>query len=174
MLELAYLADHPGLVPLLARWHHAEWGSMIPDWPLELAEAELRGHTRRRALSTTVVAREAGVPVGSASLLEEDMPDMPPLGPWLASVYVVPGHRNRGIGGALVLRIVEEARALGVKHLYLFTTSARRYYEARGWEVLQPIAAHGHEGVIMHLDLGAGRYSLQHRTADAAPTREEP
>ncbi len=174
MLELAYLADHPHLVPRLARWHHAEWGAMIPSWPLEVAEAELRGHTRRRALSTTIVALEDGVPVGSASLLEEDMPEMPPLSPWLASVYVVPGARSRGIGGALVGRIVEEATALGVERLYLFTYNARRYYESRGWRLLQPIATQGHEGVIMYLDLGAGRYTLQDRTADAAPNREEP
>jgi predicted N-acetyltransferase YhbS len=174
MPDLAYLADHPDLVPVLARWHHAEWGSLIRDWTLELAESELRSHTRRRALSTTVVALERGEPVGSASLLEEDMPDMPPLGPWLASVYVVPDHRNRGIGGLLVSRIVEEAQALGVERVYLFTGNARPYYESRGWQVLQPIVAAGYEGVIMHLDLRAGRYSFQHRTADTAPTREEP
>lgn len=161
MLDLAYLADHPALAPVLARWHHAEWGALIRDWPLELAEAELRSHTRRRALSTTIVALEGEVPVGSASLLEEDLPDMPPLSPWLASVYVVPGRRNRGIGGKLIDRVVEEASALGVGRLYLYTTTARPYYESRGWQVLQPMAAHGHEGVIMHLDLGAGRYSFQ-------------
>lgn len=174
MLELAYLADHPEAVPLLARWHHAEWGRLIRDWPLELAESELRSHTGRRVLSTTVVALEDGTAVGSASLLEEDMPDMPPLGPWLASVYVAPDHRGRGLGGRLVDRIVEEARALAVQWLYLFTANAQSYYEFRGWQVLQPIVAQEHEGVIMHLDLRAGRYSFHPRTAGAAPNREEP
>jgi len=172
MLELAYLADHPEVIPLLARWHHAEWGQLVRDWPLELAEAELRSHTARRALSTTVVALDAGAPVGSASLLEEDMPDMPPLGPWLASVYVAPDYRGRDIGGRLIDRILEEARAQGVGRLYLFTTEARRYYEVRGWQVLRPILVRGTEGVIMHLDLRAGRYSFQFRTADAARNQE--
>lgn len=174
MLKLAYLADHPEVIAVLARWHHAEWGGLISDWPLEVAEAELRSHTARRALSTTIVALDERQPVGSASLLEEDMPAMPPLSPWLASVYVAPEYRARGIGGRLVGRIIEEASAQGVRRLHLFTTSARRYYEPRGWRVLQPIRFRGHEGVIMHLDLHAGRYSFQHRTADAVPNREEP
>ncbi len=173
MLELAYLADHREVIPILARWHHAEWRQLIPDWPLELAESELRSHTARRAPSTTIVALEDGTPVGSASLLEEDMPEFPPIGPWLASVYVAPGCRGRGIGGRLVDRIIEEAGAQGVGRLYLFTSGARRYYETRGWQVFRPIPVSGHEGVIMHLDLRAGRYSFDGRTADAARNLEE-
>ncbi|MEO8139607.1 MAG: GNAT family N-acetyltransferase, partial [Gemmatimonadota bacterium] len=174
MIELAYLADHPDAIPTLARWHHAEWGELVRDWTLESAKSELSSHTARRALSTTLVALSDGVLVGSASLLKEDMPDFPPLSPWLGSVFVEPGSRGLGIGGLLVARVIEEARALGVERLYLFTTEARAWYEARGWQVLQPISCQGRAGVIMHLHLGAVPYSLQAGPAEAARNQGEP
>jgi GNAT superfamily N-acetyltransferase len=174
MLELGYLADHPEAIPALAGWHHAEWGALVADWPLELAESELRSHTARRAISTTIVAHLDGALAGSASLLEEDMPGFPALSPWLASVFVAPHCRRRGLGNRLIDRVIEEAQALGVERLYLFTTGARGYYEPRGWQVLQPITSRGHEGLIMHLRLGAVPYSLQTGPARAARNQEEP
>ena len=174
MIVLAYLADHPDAIPTLAGWHHTEWGALVRDWTLDAAEAELRSHTARRALSTTLVALSNGVLVGSASLLEEDMPDFPPFSPWLASVFVEPGSRGLGIGGRLVAGVIEEARALGVERLFLFTTEARGWYEARGWQVLQQIPCQGRAGVIMHLQLGVVPYSLQAGPAAAARNQGEP
>jgi N-acetylglutamate synthase-like GNAT family acetyltransferase len=43
------------------------------------------------------------------------------LAPWLASVLVAPAYRRRGVGSALAERVVEEARALAVETLYLYT-----------------------------------------------------
>lgn len=173
-LELGYLADHPEAVAPLARWHHAEWGSLVRDWPLSLAEEELRHHVERRALPTTIVAWLDGALAGSASLLVEDMPDFPPLSPWLGSVYVAPWARGRGIGRRLVERVTAEARSLGVRTLYLFTTEARAYYEALGWDALQPMASEGRDGVIMHFDLGRASTSFPPTAADAARNQGDP
>src|SRR5262245_59715074 len=120
-MRIDYLADHPHLAPLLAAWQHREWADLLPGWSLEDAEAELRSHTLRRRLPTTFVSLEADHPVGSASLLQEDMDGWEHLSPWVASVYVTPAWRGRGLGSRLVTRAVEEARALGVPTVYLFT-----------------------------------------------------
>lgn len=91
--------------------------------------------------------------MGSASLLAEDMPEFPPIGPWLASVFVIAGQRGRGIGARLVARVLEEARQLGVDTVHLFTTEAAAYYVRQGWRIREPRAVQGQPGVIMSYDL---------------------
>lgn len=93
--------------------------------------------------------------MGSASLLAEDMPGFPPIGPWLASVFVIPGHRGRGIGARLVARVLEEARHLGVDTVHLFTTEAAAYYVRQGWHIREHRAVQGQPGVIMSYDLAS-------------------
>ncbi len=93
--------------------------------------------------------------MGSASLLAEDMPDFPPIGPWLASVFVAPGYRRRGTGARLVARVLEEARRLGVETVHLFTTEAAAYYVRQGWRIREPRVVQGQPGVIMSYDLAS-------------------
>jgi N-acetylglutamate synthase-like GNAT family acetyltransferase len=132
--HIEYLADFPEATPILAAWHHAEWRDVIPDWPREQVEADLRAHTGRRQIPTTFVAVEGDRFIGSASLLAEDLEGWKQLGPWLASVYVVPQCRRRGIGSRLVTRVVEEARALGIPTLHLWTPDRQDYYLRLGWQ----------------------------------------
>ena len=148
-----YLADHPEHLPTLARWHHQEWGGQVRDWPVEVAQAELASHRQRSAIPTTIIALEGEILLGSASLLVEDMPDFPPLAPWLASVYLIPERRGRGLGTALVRRVIAEARRLGVGRLYLFSTGAVPFYVARGWQPWGPAMAAGIPGQILYFDL---------------------
>src|SRR4029077_14623252 len=115
------LADHLELAPLLADWHYREWAGLLPGWSRAQAEAELRSHTGRRQIPTTFVAVEDGWPLGSASLLEADLDGWEQLTPWDASVFVAPAFRGRGLGRQLVGRAVEEAKALSVPVVYLFT-----------------------------------------------------
>jgi len=136
-MELAFLCDHPDWIPTLAVWHHREWGSVIPNWPLEVCEQELRAHTEREALPTTVIALENGQLVGSASLIAEDLEELSDFSPWLASVYVRADARGRGIGRALVAQIEAIAAGLGVKTLYLFTYNRESLYFELGWKTLE-------------------------------------
>jgi N-acetylglutamate synthase-like GNAT family acetyltransferase len=152
-VRLAYLADHPEARETLARWHHAEWGHLLPEWSLAEALAELATHTARRAAPTTVIALADGRLAGSASLLLEDMPGTAAWSPWLASVFVEPAHRGRGIGAALVDRVVVDAGRLGFPALYLFTTEAEAWYAPRGWRVREHLVYAGRDAVIMGLDL---------------------
>jgi GNAT superfamily N-acetyltransferase len=52
-------------------------------------------------------------------LVAHDMDTRMDLSPWLAGVFVAPHHRRRGVGAALVQRIIDEATGLGVEQLYL-------------------------------------------------------
>jgi GNAT superfamily N-acetyltransferase len=152
-LDLAYLADRPEIAAPLARWHHAEWGHLIPKWSVAEAAEELASHVGRRTAPTTVIALADGALAGSASLLLEDMPGTGPWSPWLASVFVAPAHRGRGIGAALVGRVVGDARLLGYGQLYLFTTEREAWYAPRGWLVRERLVYAGRQAVIMGFDL---------------------
>jgi predicted N-acetyltransferase YhbS len=151
---IEYLADHPEFVPTLARWHHAEWSSLLPDWSRETAESELRSHTKRCNLPTTVVAIENFKLLGSASLLVTDLEGFEHLTPWLASVFVAPDFRGRGIGEALVRRIISESANIGHRSIYLWTAGQAEYYRRLGWEILQRTERQGNKLVIMHRLIG--------------------
>jgi predicted N-acetyltransferase YhbS len=153
--RIDYLADHPELAEVLAGWHHREWQALMPEWSLADALAELRGHTGRRQVPTTLVAIDLGDgrPLGSASLLAADLPGWEHLSPWLASVYVVPERRGQGLGSRLVGRAAEEAAALSIPALYLFTAGQQAYYERLGWAALERARHHRAEVSIMRLRL---------------------
>ena len=61
----------------------------------------------------------------------------PELSPWLAGVFVTPEHRRRGTGAALVDRVVQEARALDIPRLYLYTPGDGTLYVRLGWSILE-------------------------------------
>lgn len=133
-MRIGYLCDHPQHLPGLARAHVAAFGALLPDWTVEQALDELARHDRQQVIPTTLVALEADALLGSVSLLCEDHEHIRQYSPWLATLYVQPSARHRGIGAALVARCVEEAAALGVERLYLYCTGALvAYYRRLGW-----------------------------------------
>jgi N-acetylglutamate synthase-like GNAT family acetyltransferase len=75
------------------------------------------------------------------------------LSPWLAGVFVSPEQRRRGIGSALVQRVIEEATGLGVQRLYLYTPSAQQFYARRGWLLVERTSYRGVDVAVMSLDV---------------------
>ncbi|HJU89395.1 MAG TPA: arsenic resistance N-acetyltransferase ArsN2 [Gemmatimonadaceae bacterium] len=51
----------------------------------------------------------------------------------LRSVAVSPAWRSRGLGRALVTRVIADAEARGINALYLLTTTAERYFPSFGF-----------------------------------------
>ena len=148
-MHIAYLAEHPDYAATLAQWHYREWQRLLPDWSHEAALDELQSHTSRRHLPTTLIAIDNARLIGSVSLVEEDHPTLSLLSPWLASLYVAPEHRGRGIGAVLVKALVDEANALGITRLYLYTEDGQRFYERLGWSLREHAVFDGHRVVVM-------------------------
>jgi GNAT superfamily N-acetyltransferase len=151
-INIAPIADHLHLIPLLGRWYWGEWGPFEPERPLEDWVAMLVPRTLRDEIPTIYVALTGEVPVGTASLIPQDMSTHLEFSPWLAGVYVVPEHRRQGIGRALVHRVVRTAAALGVSRLYLFTDSAQRWYADMGWAEIGREFYLGREVTIMRIE----------------------
>jgi len=132
-MQIEYLADHPLLVPQLARLHFEQWGYLRPHQPLEERTRRLEASCGRGGVPSVVVALEEEALCGSAMLIANDMDTRPDLTPWLAGVYVVETYRGRGYGSALVERVESEASAVGVERLYLYTPGAEDFYSRLGW-----------------------------------------
>src|SRR5436190_2703853 len=90
-----------------------------------------------------VVAESDGTIVGTAAL--EVCCD----NALLRSVAVAPEWRSRGLGRALVTRVIADAEARGLRALYLLTTTAEHYFPSLGFhqiardEVPQEVRATG-------------------------------
>lgn len=54
----------------------------------------------------------------------------------LRSLAVAPQYRKRGIGHQLVARLEKDARAAGVRRLFLLTETAERFFLSLGYTVL--------------------------------------
>jgi GNAT superfamily N-acetyltransferase len=133
-VEIRFLAEAPTHADTLARWHHAEWGDLYTDWSLDDARAELHDHATRRTRPTTLVALEHGELLGSVSLVDSDAPELDALGDaWLASLYVVPKARGRGLGAALVRALIAHAAVQRIDRLWLFTPEHAGFYARLGW-----------------------------------------
>jgi N-acetylglutamate synthase-like GNAT family acetyltransferase len=154
-IEISFLADHPECVAELARWLHAEWGWFTPGSTLEDRLAKLREHLNRDELPLAIVAHANGVLLGTAALRAQDMETRPELTPWLASVFVTPAARERGVGAILVARIEAEARRLRFRVIHLVTFDQASYYAKRGWRELERARYRDEPVVIMSKALAA-------------------
>jgi len=148
-MTIEYLADHPEVLPTLARWQHAEWGHIRPGDTAEKRAARLQGWSHCDRIPLTVVALEAGEVLGSASLIFHDMETRMELSPWLAGVFVGEQYRRRGIGAQLVRRIMIEAGKLKGPLLYLYTVHSERFYAALGWTLMERTSYRDQKIVIM-------------------------
>ena len=136
-VTVEYLADRYEFIPIVARWHHTEWGHLRPGETVEDRAVRVERDCGHREVPTTFVALAGDQCLGSASLVACDMDTRPTLTPWLSGVFVAPEHRRRGIGAALVERVVQEAQALGKPRLYLYTPGSGALYLRLGWWVAE-------------------------------------
>ncbi|MEZ4866891.1 MAG: GNAT family N-acetyltransferase [Caldilineaceae bacterium] len=152
-MQLAYLADHPLHLPTLAVWHYAQWGHLNAGETLQGRIERLRQHVGKPAIPTTVIALEGELLLGSASVVGNDLRTHPHLSPFLASVYVAPEFRRRGIASALVREIMHLAHQLAFPTLYLITPDQQRLYASLGWAAQEEVEYRGEWVTVMTADL---------------------
>ena len=108
----------------------------------QVSEPPHKGHRQRRGRWCGGVRLiEEDMLVGMVSK-NDDLWSRKDLNPWLASLYVVPEFRRRGIAEALVGAVIEKARGLGYPELYLFLghedgLDLALYYGNRGWQYME-------------------------------------
>jgi len=152
-MQILNLHEVPEYLSTVAQWLLDEWGQYIPGGSVARAEALLSMRPNAEGLPLSVVAVDDEYPVGVARLTSHDMNIRPMLSPWLASVFVLPTLRGRGIGTALCHEIVESARTLGFSELYLFTPDRASFYARQGWSPIETTSYRDKTVTVMQFKL---------------------
>lgn len=148
-IRIVPLVERPDLVGQVAAWGYAEWGHLNPRETLDQRVIRIEGKMNldRVPVAFAALGEDEGI-VGTASLIFDDL-EGDPRNPWLASVFVAPAHRKKGIASALVRTIEDKARQLGYARLYLFTATAPDLYAGLGWRPLEQRAYRGEHIQVM-------------------------
>ncbi len=155
-MDIQYLGDHQELIPVLAAWIYDEWSYLYPEMTLQYAVSLLRERINKEKLPLTLVAFEAGKPVGTVSLTSFDMETRKDVPHWLTSLYVAKQWRRRMIGSSLAKTAEKKAAELKICKLFLFTTDINLpelFYSKLGWIVKEKTIYHSHPVIIMEKDL---------------------
>jgi len=148
-----FLSNRPQHLLTVSRWIHDEW-THVTDPDLQSQVRATQSWLNDDGLPLCLVALEGEQCVGTVSIFTDDLHSRQDLTPWLAALYVDAAHRNRGIGGALIERLLEVARGLGVRRLYLHTETASAYYRRKGWRFLfRTVNDRGEESDVFDLEL---------------------
>ncbi len=155
-MDIHYLADHQEVVPILAAWIYDEWSFLYPEMTVQGVSGFLRERMNKDQLPLTLVAFEAGEPVGTVSLKMFDMETRKDLIHWLTSLYVVEPWRRKKIGSRLVALAEKKAVELGVAKLFLFTIDVNLpglFYAKLGWSEKEKTTYHSCPVTIMEKNL---------------------
>lgn len=147
------LADRPEAIPTLAiaLWDH--WGAVFPQKTVAYRIASLAGRTNRDRVPLAVVAIDAGgAALGMASIMFDDLEMRIDLNPWLATVFVIPSMRGKGLGEALCAAAEAEAWRIGIERLYLYTFDKPGYYARLGWRDFEIVDYNGRPTPVMVKD----------------------
>ena len=152
-MNILDLKKEPEHIPTLANWHHNEWAHLNPDDSLQKRIEKMQSYLDRGLIPSTFIAKERNRLTGSAAIVKHDMDTKLELSPWLASVFVAPEYRQKGIGKKLVLHVMEKAKDEGISTLYLFTPNKKKFYRELGWSIFGEELYRGQEVTIMKLSL---------------------
>lgn len=148
-IRILPLADRPDLTDQVAAWCFAEWGPLNEGETLASRTARIQAGLHHDAVPMVFVAVDAsGACCGTASLTNDDLPG-DGRNPWLASVYVPPAARRRGIASQLVLAVEAEAARQGFAALFLYTATVPALYAGLGWHAIDRCTYRGEDLTIM-------------------------
>ena len=136
----------------------AEWKEIFTEDSVQ-TYIDLYGLTGQYAgrFAETYVALNANDElIGMATLIDDDeLPNAPEPGPWLAAVLTLPTNRAHGVASTVVQRIVQRAHQLGHAALYLYTSDQQQWYANKGWKPLRETELNGIAHTVMCLQLTA-------------------
>jgi GNAT superfamily N-acetyltransferase len=139
---------------ICARWRASTFSVLEASFEQELRSLELFASDQSHGVA--LVAKADGEPIGTCLLVESEIEPNHDVSPWLAGLFVVPEHRRKGAGAALVRAIEDQARQREFSRLHLYTTDAVRFYTRLGWVVLDRTIWKGFETAFMIRDLSKG------------------
>ncbi len=154
--KIVTLAEHPNHWREAAEWSFTAWQHEFPSDTVQtyLDQYDMAASKPEKLIEVYAAVDNDDNLLGVATLVDNDeLPDAPEPGPWLAAVFVAPDARKLGIGSALVERVVCRTRELNYATLYLYTEHAQAWYQTKGWTKLRDTVFLGLHHTVMQLDL---------------------
>jgi len=148
-MRISYLAERPELAAQLIPGLLENWAHIFPQQTAADRAAKFEAHLNYDELPIAWVAHDGDSALGTAALRKYDLEGREDLSPWLGGVFVLPGHRRRGIASALCRIVETKAHERGVSRMYLFTHGQEALYERLGWATYEPMVWHGLQCTIM-------------------------
>lgn len=152
-MDTVDLRQAPHLLPVLAKWHQHEWAHLNPGETLSMRIERMQSYLEASFMPTTLVIVDNNKPLGSAAIVANDMDTHQELTPWLASVFVHPDHRCKGIASELIQQLEKLAVQHAYKQLHLFTPDQESFYTKRGWQTLSQEYYHHEKVTLMRREL---------------------
>ena len=150
------IADAPQHWQRAAELSVAEWKEIFTEDSVQ-TYIDLYGRAGTyagRFVETYVAINENGELIGMATLVDDDeLPNAPEPGPWLAAVLTLPTSRAQGVASAVVQRIVHRAHELKLPAIYLYTNDQQQWYANKGWKPLRETELNGIAHTVMCLSL---------------------
>jgi len=137
-MDLIPLRQQPERTAEIAALLHSEW-SHLPNWAC-LTQIDLRLQRRNcpSKSSFTLLACSANGPLmGTASVIEFELEDMPVRRYWLGEVFTAADFRGRGVGSALINACITAAQQQKIKELWLYTPDKQLLYQRLGWQEVE-------------------------------------
>jgi N-acetylglutamate synthase-like GNAT family acetyltransferase len=154
--KVVALAEHPHHWQTAAEWSYEAWQHDFPSDTVQtyLDQYALAQSKPEQLLEVFAAVTDKDQLLGVSTLVHDDeLPDAPEPGPWLAAVFVTPDARKLGVGSALVQHVVNRARELDYPKIYLYTEHQENWYASTGWVKIRDIIFLGLHHTVMHLDL---------------------
>jgi len=152
-IEIARLKPNSPELQTCAAWRYQaflkSYGYSLLDSGAQLAKLAAKPDEYETALIASVEGRLAGI----CLLVLQEFEPLHDVSPWLASLYVAPEYRKRGVARKLVAAIEEQARKHGVARLHLYTGDAEAFYLKCGWSLAEQSIAGGEPYAFMIRDL---------------------
>lgn len=133
-MYIDYLCNCPDSINIVSNWIYNEFvhGSRSK---LTLENViEYFSNTNKKDFPITLVSLIDNKCIGTVSIFENDLKTQKDFTPWLASLYVTPDYRGKGVGQKLISKVQGIVRELGFETLYLRTENASNYYKKLGFE----------------------------------------
>jgi predicted N-acetyltransferase YhbS len=148
-MHIISIQAQPHHIPEVAGWLLAEWGHLTPGSSIEKSIQRLTERCQTDELPITFVAIEGDDVVGTVSLVPHDLKTRMDLTPWIASVFVKPESRGRGIGSQLVSFAEAEGQRRDISAMYLFTPNKQQMYARLGWNTVEEVEYRGEHVTVM-------------------------
>lgn len=151
-MMIDFLANHPNLVPALAKLYLPDLRTRYPGVDLDQTIKKLHQGISKSTPPIRLVAIENNHPTGTAELRVREMPQYHEREFWLGGVFVADAARGRGIASDLSRGVERLARKLDIATLSLQIVQLDGgLYKKLGWQPVEQTTSRGAKVLVMEI-----------------------